>query len=834
MYERSYPNGGLQIESFQQAFKTRQKLIGARTKSIQANPWIPLGPQNVGGRTLTMAFHPEDPDTIFIGSASGGLWKTTTAGLGNPSEAGSPAWTMVDTGFPILGVAALAIDPTNPDNIYIGTGEVYNTFQVSEPGTVNRFTRGTYGIGILKSTDGGDSWSKSLDFQTDELKGVQDIEINPTNGNIIFAATTDGLLRSTDAGANWDVVNAIPLAVEIEINPVNPDTIFVTHGNLTFPGTTVESGIYRSTDGGDTFTALGNGLPTSYSGKAEIAISSSNPNVIYASVQEFFIGSGEATTPLGLYKSTDGGDNWIQINNENVAKFQGWYSHDVEVNPENEDEIIYVGIDTWRSIDGGVTLEKRSSWEKWFFGKIELGAPEGPEDYVHADIHDILYHPEDPNTFYLATDGGIFVSNDGGDTFEGRNVGYQTTQFFADFSNSRTNPDIAMGGTQDNASYIYDGTPAWIRVIGGDGMSAAVHPTNDQIMYGSAQGLLIARSGDRFNTDLTFISPPRSDAAAFSAPYVLSQTDPDILYAGSQSMFKSTDEGATWTNVSNGPIDGTNVIRKIGLDPFNNDRLLASTASDPFTGTSAPKVLRSTDGGQTWSQSSGLPDRVATDFAYSPLTGRIAYVTLSGFGSGHVFKTENNGGLWTDISNNLPDVPTNSVLVDPFDPEIIYVANDLGVYVSIDGGSNWEPMEDGLPSATLAVDLSLSLANNRIRVATHGNGVYETDLLGDSNNVITSIDNEDNNLDAFSIYPNPFVERVNFKIDVRQQEAVSLEIYTMDGRLVDEVIKNRVYSRGQHILTWAPESSINSVNGTFTVKLVVGKEVLTYRIVKAE
>ncbi len=430
---RTFPDGRFYTEKYAEAMAQMRLASGLR--GGRSNTWEAIGPENIGGRTLCLAVNPLDTSILWAGSASGGLWKSVTAGRG------AHAWTRVETGFPVLGVSAIAIDPVNPAVMYIGTGEVYNV-ENSAPNVAFRTTRGTYGIGILKSTDGGVTWTKSLDWSYGQLRGVQDIKINPKRPATVFAATTEGLLRSYDAGATWQTVHNKRMAVDIEINPLDTAKVYVTHGSLDDEDV---SGIYRSTDGGNSFQKLGDGLPAAYSGKALLTVFPAQPNILYASV-------GNNFSQEGLYKTTDGGDNWTKVSSQDVCTYQGWYSHDVIVHPANQNTLIWVGIDAWKSTDGGATLQQKSFWYKWFFGEVPAGGPEGPSDYVHADIHRAYWLAGDPDKVYVVTDGGIFISYDGGESWQGRNGGYQTQQFYANFSNSTTNPLLAIECTQDNAT----------------------------------------------------------------------------------------------------------------------------------------------------------------------------------------------------------------------------------------------------------------------------------------------------------------------------------------------------------------------------------------------
>ena len=249
------------------------------------------------------------------------------------------------------------------------------------PGVYDRTTRGTYGIGILKTTDGGQSWEKSLDWGYTDLRGIQDIVINPLNPNTVLAATSDGLYRSTDAGKNWENIHDWDMAVQVDYHPEDTNKIYVTYGSLNDENL---SGMYRSTDNGNTFEELLNGFPSKYSGKARFAFAPDKPDLIIASV-------GEAFQTNGLYRSLDAGDSWELINTDDVVKWQGWYSHDVAIHPTNDEIVIWTGVDAYRSNNGGEVFFQVSVWSNWFFGQTEVGGIEGEPDYVHADIHAVYF-----------------------------------------------------------------------------------------------------------------------------------------------------------------------------------------------------------------------------------------------------------------------------------------------------------------------------------------------------------------------------------------------------------------------------------------------------------
>lgn len=790
-FERSYPGSTIPRRTFQKAFQKHQQELLEKSGPFNGS-WESLGPENIGGRILCLAFHPTDPDIIYAGSAGAGLWRTTTQGVGRN------AWEHVPTNFPVIGVATIAIDPDNPDHMLIGTGETYGV-GFARPGTENRLTRGTYGIGILQTNDGGQSWTQVLDFNQDQIIGIQDLEINPNNPLEVYAATTLGVYKSVDGGNEWNLIFIKSNCVDIEIDPTNGDVIYVSHGNLNFDQNIARSGIYKSINGGERFVELTDpNLPGAWSGNCKLSIDPNNSNVIYAALQDAFFNEN-ANPPRGLFQSTDAGETWTNINEQDIARFQGWYSHDIAINPTNSNELYKVGIDAWKSTNGGALFEKRSNWALWTFGQISVDSVEGRPGYVHADIHAVYYHPLQADKVFFATDGGVFSTVDGGLTFTTHNGGLQTTQFYANMSSSATNPNLCIGGTQDNSTYIYRGEPSWYRVIGGDGMSAAIQSQNDQVVFGSAQGLYVVKSTDG-GFSFRNVSPDRidGDRVAFSAPYEIAPSNNDIMYAGSLILYRSSDAAETWVPTRSAAIDGFNRVVKIGISPFDPDLLYVATAPDPFSGSGSAKVFKSVDGGQTFDQMMGLPDRVCKDITIDPTNDQIVYLAFSGFGTDHVYKSTNGGDSWFSVGADLPDVPTNSVAIDPLNTDDVYVGNDLGVYYSPDAGATWENFSDALPDATMVTDLNVSPANRKLRIATHGRGIYQRDFVSFP-------------LDApeisgapiqIKVYPNPADEWVNLEIELSKTiQKTAVRLLSLSGQVLAE-IHNGPLSPGSNQLQW--------------------------------
>jgi photosystem II stability/assembly factor-like uncharacterized protein len=763
---RTFPDGKFYTEKYTEALA--QMRLSAQLRGDRSPEWEALGPDNIGGRTLCMAVNPLDTNILWLGSASGGIWKSTTAGRG------ATAWQRVETGFPVLGVSAIALNPSNPDIVYAGTGEVYN-LENSAPNVAIRVTRGTYGIGILKSTDGGATWSKSLDWSYGQLRGVQDIKINPLRPATVLAATTEGLLRSWDAGATWHTIHNKRMAVDIEIDPADTSRIFVTHGSLDDQDV---SGIYRSVNGGTSFLKLTGGLPSTFSGKTLLTICPTQTSVLYASI-------GEAFAQNGLFKSINGGNSWTKVSTEDVSKYQGWYSHDVAVHPNDPNTFVWVGIDAWKSTNSGAVVDQKTYWYNWNFGYVPAGSSEGPPDYVHADIHRAYYVPGDENKVYVVTDGGLFVSYDGGESWEGRNGGYQTQQFYANLGSSTINPTLAVGGMQDNSTAVYYGDPSWTRVLGGDGECAAVNPLDDQIMYGSSQYLNMYKSIDG-GQSWYGIGNEISGNAAFNGPFEISASNPDIMYAGTESLWRSDDGGESWSPVTDFIADG-DAILTIAISPENPELVYCSTAP---TVTDEARVYKIDVANQTATQMTGLPNRVCMDITYYPGDETRVFAVFAGFNTEHVWQSVDGGNTWHSIDNGLPDVPTNSIIIDP-NTANFYIANDLGVWYSSSAGEVWDYYSAEAPQAMLAMHLSIA-PDFKLRVATYGLGVWQTDLAEPSKTTEPIAA-----LNIRALRPNPASERTVLDFSLSKEEKITLKVVDINGKTVWKNAAER-FPAGEH------------------------------------
>jgi photosystem II stability/assembly factor-like uncharacterized protein len=745
---RAYPDVDIPAEKFYQAFEySKNNLPEIESDNINVDNWVSLGPNNVGGRSLCAAVHPVDTAVIFMGSASGGLWKTTTGGLG------ASAWTLINTGYPSLAVSSIAIDSTNPNTMYIGTGENYG-YQYSVNNGVNiRVTRGMYGIGILKTTDGGTTWTKALDWSYNNQRGVWKVIINPKNPNIVYAATSEGVYKSYNAGANWTQVLNYLMAMDLLFNTVDTTTLYVSVGNLSSDVPNANVGIYKSSNSGISWTKLSGGLPSTWSGKTTLQMYKGNPNYIYANI------ANDVTSYIGYYKSTNAGLNWTVGSTSIQLGNQGWYNQAHLVKSNDPNAILVGTVNVEKSLNGGASFTTKTNWNAWITGATPPGEPEGGNatNFVHADVHFYETNPKDPNKIYAISDGGMYRSNDFGETFYSCNGGYITTQFYASLGQSYTDSIFCLGGLQDNRAVFYQGTTAWYKTFVGDGFCSAVNSQNDSICYTEYAWGQIYRSFNGGESWSNLSNPPNSGDESyycFCAPFVVCRTNPLIMYVGGTSIYKSTNgNGTNWQ----GPYGSFGGRKILSLACSNNstDTLYCGVIPPTIGSTLRASIFKSVNGGTVWieiADTNVLPNRYPTDIHINSANSNIVYVTYGGFSSGHVYKTTNGGGNWINITGSLPDLPYHCIVTDPLYPQNIYVGNDLGVYVTTNNGAVWNEFRAGMPYA-IVFDLTIVNANRKLRATTHGNGIWQrslTEIIGSSQPVLIS---PPNNSTAISLMP---------------------------------------------------------------------------------
>jgi hypothetical protein len=757
---------------------------GAAAGTPGIGPWTAIGPQpssatgttvgSVSGRVVALAVDPTDPNIVYAGGAFGGVWKTIDGGAN---------WTPITESEVTQAIGSIAIDPTscNPapcKTIYVGTGE--ENFAIES----------YYGAGILKSTDAGQHWTQvgqgvfvgpfSSGFSPGGGARIGALAVNPSNGNLLLAAvqifsvpasSTSGIYCSNDGGTTWAVLPGVSNAPGIDVQFANASTAYASLGRV-LTGTNGANGVYKSTNAGAacasqtwTRTALaapgGTGalLDSTTTGRIAIGVSLSDPNTVYAGIQD--PSSTNFGRLLGFFKTTNGGTTWTQLQVGASPRFdycnpQCWYDNVVRVDPRNS-SVVYVGgsaVTNYfaRSTDGG------STWQQFF---ITSGVQ------LHVDQHALSFGLSGGTpTVYVGNDGGIWKSPmvNATDTpsWTNLNATLNITQFYPGFSTHPSTPQQGIGGTQDNGTILYTGSPTWSEVTCGDGGWTIIDPVVPSTVYGTCQNIDIRKSVQN-GARGTFVSADNginaSDNGAFIPPFVMDPSNHARLYFGTYRLWQSNDGAANWTAISGdltrggGSSSGGPTLTTIAAAPTNPQFV--------YVGSSDGCVRASTDAQSNPATFtgcfSGLPIRSVTQVVVDPADASIAYVTFSGFscftppggsqtcdGFGHVFRTTSTGNTWFDISGSgtgtLPDTPVNDLVIDPDDPShfTLYAATDVGVFQTTDVGTTWTPMNPaqagvpGLPHVTV-LSLRLHEPSRTLRAATHGRGVWDfplADLAG--------------------------------------------------------------------------------------------------------
>jgi photosystem II stability/assembly factor-like uncharacterized protein len=689
---------------------------------VGPEPTIPLlseafaGSPNVSGRVTALAVDPTNASIIYAGGADGGVWKTTNGGTN---------WTPLTDTQVSLAIGAFAIDPSNHLNIYAGTGEDNNNQD------------GYTGAGILKSTDGGSTWTNlpgPFVGPFDSVTGggsIGSLAVHPTNGQILLAGVTlegaDGVYRSTDGGSTWTGViggSGFP-ATAVVFDPTNGNNAFVAIGAS---GGNAQNGIYGSTDAGATWTPLLT-AGTAPAGRIALALAPSTPTTLYASIAYESDGTTSAGSLYALYKTTNSGTSWTKLASvPNYCNPQCWYDMALAVAPNNANVVFGAGAYQYatdsqttvvRSTDGGTT------WA------LLGGGANGVN--VHTDGHAVAFSPSG-STVYVGTDGGVWSSTNvtaSTVNWTSLNATLAITQFYNGLSVDPTNVNRMFGGAQDNGPQGYTDSLTWNGVAPcGDGGFSAIDPLSPDTVYVSGHGPCVEKSttGGSLNT-FSNVAPTISSSGriAFIPPVVLDPSSPSNVYVGANQLYQSTDGATTWNAISPDlTAGGTLAIVAVAPSDSNtiytgSDDAIVAVTKDALAGTSSK-----------WSNISTAATRAVTDIKVDPTTSTTAYVTYGGFSGftdsvGHVFKTTNGGSSWTDISGNLPNTEVTSIAIDPDVANTYYVGTDVGAFSTSNGGTTWSVLGTGLPNVGV-VSLAFQHATRTLVAGTHGRSAWTLNL----------------------------------------------------------------------------------------------------------
>jgi hypothetical protein len=662
--------------------------------------WTELGPvqmpangtgqPNGLGRINCVTFHPSNPDIIFVGAPSGGLWRTTNGGA---------TWTSNTDQQPTLGVSSILFDPSNPSIVYLGTGD--------------RDGADAPGLGVRKSTDGGITWSVSSTGMGNRT--VSHMLIHPTNSNIIIAATSSGIYRSTNAGGSWTLVSSnSSYYKDLSFRPGDPNIVYATASGL----------FYRSTNNGASWSQVS--IPVSGS-RLVIGVSPADPNVVYLC---------QTNGPFaGLLRSTDSGLSFSTMSTTpNIMGYecdgsdagsQAWYDLCIAVDPLNANIVYVGGINIWKSTNAGATWSINTHWT---FGGCGTGRPA-----VHADIHSLNFNPLN-NRLYSGNDGGVHYTANGGNTWIEISSGLGIAQIYK-IGQSALVKNQVINGYQDNGTAVLNGS-AFTTEIGGDGMECIVDYSNSNVLYGALYYGDIRRST---NAGLSFSIIGRNgsnginEQGSWVTPYIQHVVTPSTLFAGYINLWRTTNANAatsssvTWSSLTSHTGSTMRVIEQSVADPNvlyytrnGGERLVRSDninlVSPTFTNLDA--FMTTTDR--------------PLDIATHPTDANTVYVTNS---SGGVYKSINKGQSWSSLSTGLPALSINCIVFERGSNQGLYVGSDAGVYYRDSTMSAWQLFNTGLPVAAEVTELEIwyhptDRNHSRIRASTYGRGLWESDLYG--------------------------------------------------------------------------------------------------------
>lgn len=774
---------GIFINEAIKATKDKQRLNSGRL----ANAWYPVGPnavpnnqtgymENGVGRINCIAFHPTNSSTYCVGVAQGGVWKTTNNGT---------SWIPLTDNLPITRISDIAIDPNNPNTMYIS---VCDYAYIGAGLFLDGRKRNThYGLGVYKTTDGGATWNPTgLTFQLTNRDAslIRRIMVNPANSNNVIACGVSGMYVSNDGGTTF-TKNVTGLFWDLQQHPTNANILYAATGWVK-SANIGQAGIWKSTDFGSTWTQLTTNIPaTGTVQRIKLAIAPSDPNYVYA------LAVNTANGLHGIYKTTNGGTSWQFINpgvnildsgNGSGQGGQGNYDLAIMVNATNRDLIYTGGVNIWGSLDGGQTFKPISYWTTAY----------GPT--LHGDIQFMERQPATGNIF-VCNDGGLYrtsnlilgdwVAANGGTPWPTQltNIsnGMAITSFYR-ISSSKNSAGRIVAGAQDNATFYFDGT-SWATIFGGDGMDNYLNPANNNEIIGSWQFGSFQSSSNNGQTYNSLIWPGQfQEIGDWTSPIVANASQPNTLYIGFENVYKSTNNGTTWTAISNLPrsFNPTEIVALAVANSNSNVLYAARRVRHEF---SLPgSIFRTTNGGTSWTDiTAGLPDSLYfTSVEASETNPDIAYVTMGGFSAGNkIFKTTNGGTTWQNISYNLPNIPVNCVKYVPGQPYIM-VATDLGVYVLENSSTSWVNQSQGLPNV-IVTDIEFNPALNKIYLSTFGRGIWATDL-----NMFVSGTKEKFPDAEISVFPSPNNGSFGLKFGSGKQarEALNLEVIDITGRVV--------------------------------------------------
>ena len=652
--------------------KNQSKTNRSAAMSLPVSNWQPIGPfthTNTGswssgqGRVNIVHVDPSNSNTIYLGAPAGGIWKSIDNGT---------TWTPLTDELPQIGVSGIAVDYSNSNVIYIATGD--------------KDAGDSYSVGVYKSIDGGLTWNPTGTMGGSNPSRAGDILIHPTNNQILWCATNNGIYKTTNAGISWTQVQTGDFAQgNIRLKPSDPSTVYAVSNNR----------FYKSTNEGSSFLQITTGLPAN-SGRMIIDVTPADANYIY------ILSSTTGDYFQGIYRSINSGTSFMAVNTstnvfENVDQgSQSWFDLALAVSTTNADEIYTGCLNVWKSTDGGLTLNKINNWS----------SPSAPS-YTHADIHYLGFHGD---KLFCGSDGGIYVSSNGGTNFTDLTAGVQISQFYK-IAVSKQSAANMVGGLQDNGGHAYSGGQ-WKNYYGADGMDTAINPNNPNQYYGFIQfGGSMYISNNAGNGISGSVASP-----GVSGNWVtpLTANSAGDLFAGYNNLFKLV--SGAWVQQNTTPI-GSGNIELISVDPSNDNTMYVANGSG---------LYKSTDLGVTFTNVYSASSAITSIEVHSS-DSSIVYLTTSGVG-GQVLKSTNGGTTFTNFSTGLPSIGKNIIVHQGRNTDNpLYLGTTLGVFYRDDSMTSWQPFDINLPNVSVT-DLEVNLEDAKLVAATYGRGIWQTDI----------------------------------------------------------------------------------------------------------
>lgn len=705
-----------------------------------------IGPAVFGGRITDLSFNPTNKAEFYVAFASGGVWKTTNSGI---------TFKPIFDSLGSFSIGCIAIDPNNPFVLWVGTGENNSQRSVS------------WGDGVYKSTDGGETWS-NVGLKNSEHIGK--ILIHPYNSNIVYVAAQGplwgpggdrGLFKTTDGGKTWNLILYISENTgvsDVVMDPRNPDILIATSYQRrrhvwTLINGGPESAIYKTTDGGQTWEILSNGLPTGNLGRIGLGISLANPDFIYAIIEA-------PERKGGIFRSTNRGASWEKRNSWVSSSPQ--YYQEIFCDPKNPDKVYF--IDTYLRVteDGGKTLKIVGNKNR------------------HVDDHVVWIDPDNTNHLFVGGDGGLYETFDGGITWRFF-ANLPTGQFYRISTDNSFPFYFVYGGTQDNNTW---GGPSrttsrggitnedWFLIVGGDGYEVQVDPSNPNIVYGMWQYGNLVRY-DRKSGEVFYIQPQPEENATlrwnWDTPLLLSKHSNSRLYICANKVFRSDDKGQSWKTISPDltrqidrnklPVMGKiwppdAVAKNASTSYYGNIVAFDESPLDEnllIVGTDDGLIQYTTDGGNSWNKIDkfpGVPETTYVSDVYCSNHARnVFYATFDNHKNAdfkpYVLATTDLGKTWISISNNLPENGSVYTITEDFiDPNLLFLGTEFGLFVSTNAGKEWIQLKGNLP--TIAVrDLEIHKRENDLIVGTFGRGIYILDDISFFRNFNTQIQDKE-------------------------------------------------------------------------------------------